>query len=153
MPSASAISVTLAPEASALAIRARRPSRRSSAVDKGWISVARVLRLLMRANRHEKTTYVISGSGVLDSQCPDCRPHSREYQRVTLVPGILTNPGFTLAANDSMRCSRITENFRPASGPCRLRPPVSKEHSSRQGRLKSASQCRWRSWLSFSFFL
>ena len=35
MPSASAISVTVAPEASALAILVRRPSRRSSAVDAG----------------------------------------------------------------------------------------------------------------------
>ena len=56
-PSASAISVTVAPEASALAMRARRPSRRSSAVGLDCASsVIGVLRLLTRANRREETT-------------------------------------------------------------------------------------------------
>ena len=59
IPSASAISVTVAPEASAFAIRASRPSRRSSAVGLGCASsVIGVLRLLTRANRREETTRV-----------------------------------------------------------------------------------------------
>ena len=65
MPSASAISVTVAPEARALAILVRRPSRRSSAVGFGCASstsVLGVLRLLTRANRHGETSF--SGNAV-----------------------------------------------------------------------------------------
>ena len=48
-----------APEASAFAMRASRPSRRSSAVGLGCASsVIGVLRLLTRANRREETTRV-----------------------------------------------------------------------------------------------
>ena len=53
-PSASAISVTVAPEASAFAMRARRPSRRSSVLV--WVSVA-VLRVFTLANRHDETEH------------------------------------------------------------------------------------------------
>jgi hypothetical protein len=56
MSSAAAMSGTVAPEASAFAIQARRPSRRSSAVSFNWAgssSVFEVSRLLMRANRHD----------------------------------------------------------------------------------------------------
>ena len=55
MPSASAMSVTVAPEASAFAIRARRPSRRSSAVDAGLTgaSMAGVFRFCMHARWDE----------------------------------------------------------------------------------------------------
>ena len=61
IPSASAMSVTLAPEASALAIRVRRPSRRSSAVGlKCASSAIGVLRLLTRANRRDTFVYAFN---------------------------------------------------------------------------------------------
>jgi hypothetical protein len=47
-----------APEASALAIRARRPSRRSSAVGLGCSSVVAILRLPTCPDRREETTRV-----------------------------------------------------------------------------------------------
>ena len=61
IPSASAMSVTVAPEASALAIRARRLSRRSSAVGLDCASsVIGVLCLLTRANRHDTFVYAFN---------------------------------------------------------------------------------------------
>ena len=79
MPSASAISVTVAPEASALAILVRRPSRRSSAVGLGCASSTSVLgvfRLLTCANRHEEFAYA-SPQSRLQGEPINTRPTTR----------------------------------------------------------------------------
>ena len=78
MPSASAMSVTVAPEARALAILVRRPSRRSSAVGLGCASsVIGVLRLLTRANRRDELVYV------LDCRIRECTQKPASAYRTT----------------------------------------------------------------------
>jgi hypothetical protein len=64
MPSASAMSVTVAPEARALAIRARRHSRRSSVVGLGCSLIIARLRLLTHANRHKEKRLSFSAIAV-----------------------------------------------------------------------------------------